>query len=222
VTDAGLVIVSSLVFLVVGCQEHSSEGSRRPTTVPWTFPGLPDDQERTIDQENPGIDGRLRGIVTITKVRAADYEQYQLQKKAGRVEREERHDGLIYYAIQESRDAGPAMVLITERFKTPATILTRHDSDRLERFRRITLGMSHAAVEASVGKSYKDVGSGIHIWLYELGDGMIGRIGDAGKGVIWADITDDMGRVTERLLPTPPGTTPSASPASKNRTEDQK
>jgi hypothetical protein len=81
------------------------------------FLGLPDDQERTLDQDNPGIDGRLRGVVSITKVQVADYEQYQRQERAGRVDHEARHDRFIYYAIRESRDVGPAMVFITERYK---------------------------------------------------------------------------------------------------------
>ena len=96
---AGLSLVSSLVFLlVVGCKEHSNDESRRRTTQPWAFLGLPDDEERTLDQENPVIDGRLRGVVSITKVQTTDYEEYRRQKAAGRVSQEERHDRWIYFA----------------------------------------------------------------------------------------------------------------------------
>jgi len=116
---AGLVIACTFVSLAAGCQEHSGEESHRPTTgrgCSWAFP---DDQERTLDQENPGIDGRLRGIVSVTKVQATDDEQYQRQKQAGHVAQEERHDRFIYYAIQESRDAGPAMYSLRSVTKRP-------------------------------------------------------------------------------------------------------
>lgn len=88
------------------------------------FMGLPDDAERRIEDENPQIDSRLRGITVMTAVQPVDYAAYMEAKESRRIIKEERRGGFVYFATKEGRDArfangGAAWVFITERYKAP-------------------------------------------------------------------------------------------------------
>jgi len=77
------------------------------------FLGYPDDRARRIEEEHPEVDRSLYGLVTMTPVESATYEQYLRAKQEDRVVHEERRGGFVYYATE--REA-----------KTPAAPETRH------------------------------------------------------------------------------------------------
>jgi hypothetical protein len=115
--SAFLAVLCCLPVFLSACADHSPGQNQPLPARRWMFLGLPDDQQRTIEQDNPNIDSRLRGIAIISKVELADYQEYQRQKQAGHISEEARHGDYIYYAIQTARDAGPAMVMVTARYK---------------------------------------------------------------------------------------------------------
>ncbi len=109
------VLLFSLVSLV-GC-----------TSARHAFMGVPDDQVQTIEQKNPEVDHRLRGITVMTKVESVDYRKYADWKREGRIIAEERRGSVVYFAIGSSLHvpiaaagadtAGGAYVDVTERHK---------------------------------------------------------------------------------------------------------
>jgi hypothetical protein len=94
------------------------------------FLGVPENGTRKVEDENPGIDSRLRGTVTMTAVQEVDYQKYLVLKGAGNVRTEQRRDGMLYFAVVKSvriplaktgPDAASVVNLwITERYKTKA------------------------------------------------------------------------------------------------------
>ena len=80
-----------LPALAVGCEAPAG-----------TFLGWPDDQARTIADEQPDADPRIREQVTMTEVRTVPYETYQSMRSAGQVTVEERRDGQVYFAVQRT------------------------------------------------------------------------------------------------------------------------
>ena len=80
--------------LLVGCEAETHD-----------FLGVPENESRTIDQDNPEIDGRLRGATTVTPVMATDYATYQKLKDDGEVVHEERHGRFVYFAVSDVRHA---------------------------------------------------------------------------------------------------------------------
>src|SRR4051794_4787925 len=65
------------------------------------FLGVPEERVQKTEDEYTKIDPRLRGIVTMTEVRLADYASYLKFKKERRVSKEERRDGFVYFAVRE-------------------------------------------------------------------------------------------------------------------------
>jgi len=96
-------------------------------STPYVFMGVPEDQVQTIDQKNPQIDYRLRGIPVMTKVESVDYRRYEDLKRKGRITKEERRGDVVYFAISDSLhvplgSAGPgtadgAYLNVTERYR---------------------------------------------------------------------------------------------------------
>jgi len=93
------------------------------------FLGLPEESSRRIEDDNPRVDPRLRGIVTMTEVRLADHASYLEFKRAGKVSKEERRGGFVYFAVPEvlhvpfpappGGAAGGAYLTVTKRLKAP-------------------------------------------------------------------------------------------------------
>lgn len=120
-------VILALVCLH-GCSRHaphtvgpvrSADTASPARGEPWTFLGLPDEQERKIGDVNPAADPVIRDIVELTKVRLEDFRHYEQLKEAGTIRHEEPHGGFVYYATEDMRHADPATVFVTERFKTP-------------------------------------------------------------------------------------------------------
>jgi len=62
-------------------------------------------------------------LTTMTHVMRADYGEYEDRKKRGRIAREMKVDGTIYFSVDETRDlsfenGSSALVPVVERFKT--------------------------------------------------------------------------------------------------------
>ena len=89
----------------------------RPSTQPWKFLGLADDQERKIEEENPQIDGRLRGITKVNRVEQVDYAEYLEARRKKQIDKEEPHGGFVYYSTTVGLCVDPAYVFVTKRYK---------------------------------------------------------------------------------------------------------
>ena len=114
--------MTRLAFLVlagavlVGCEPETHD-----------FLGVPENESRTIDQDNPEIDSRLRGATTVTPVMVTDYATYRKLKEDGQVVHEEHQGRFVYFALSDVRHvplppAGPgaaegAYLEVTERYK---------------------------------------------------------------------------------------------------------
>src|SRR5688500_7445665 len=104
-----------VIFMLVGVVAGSGLGcgSRAPLESPASdtkpqpqpFLGVAEDRTRRIEEENPDIDSRLRGITTMTEVRPADYATYLQLKQDGKVVKEETRDGFVFFAVEEMRHA---------------------------------------------------------------------------------------------------------------------
>lgn len=111
-------LISALfsLLLLVGCR-----------STQHAFMGVPEDQVQTIDQKNPQIDYRLRGLTVMTKVESVGYKKYDDWKRKGKIVKEERRGNVVYFAIRSNlhvpmATAGPgtasgAYVDVTERYK---------------------------------------------------------------------------------------------------------
>lgn len=129
-----IIIIITLVGVVagLGLRHSSSVPNDLPASdtkpQPQPFLGIAEDRARKIEEENPDIDSRLRGITTLTKVQSSDYATYLQLKKDGRVVQEEARDGFVFFAVEERRDAPlpaaaggavSAWIIVTNRFKAP-------------------------------------------------------------------------------------------------------
>src|SRR5579862_5128478 len=92
-----------LMMVVLGCSQRSSTTSTTssPAARPQLFLGVPENETRTIDQKNPEIDYRLRGITTITKVEPSDYATFLEFKKGGKIVEQETRNGFVFFSIEE-------------------------------------------------------------------------------------------------------------------------
>lgn len=126
-----LAYVGCALLLVVGCN-RSPDGEPAFSALdpePPPFLGVPEDCTRRIEDENPAIDPRLRGVTTMTAVQAVDGATYARLKKEGRVAEEEQRGGVVYFSVSELRDvplvdggagaAGGAAVTVVSRYKAP-------------------------------------------------------------------------------------------------------
>ena len=90
------------------------------------FLGYPENRARRLEEEKARIDDSLRGTVTMTEVRAGDYDQYRRLKREGKIYREMRKDGFVYYAVRCEMHTP----LPPERPTSPAdayiTVITRY------------------------------------------------------------------------------------------------
>ena len=91
------------------------------------FLGHPEDRARRLEEEDPRVDEALRSVVTMTEVRSGDYAEYLRLKREGRVYREERRDGWVYWAVRSRMHTplppqGPgspadAFITVIERYR---------------------------------------------------------------------------------------------------------
>ena len=126
-----LAFVGCALALVVGCS-RSPDGAAPVSTAtpePAPFLGVPEDRTRQIEDENPDIDPRLRGLTTMTEVRTVDDATYARLKKEGRIAQEVRRGAFVYFAVTELRTvplasggagaASGAAVTLVSRYKAP-------------------------------------------------------------------------------------------------------
>jgi hypothetical protein len=122
---AGVVAGSEL-----GCSSSAPDNAPASDAKPQPQPflGVAEDRTRRIEEDNPEVDSRLRGITTMTEVRPSDYATYLQLKKDGRVAKEETRDGFVFFAVEDMRHAplpaagggaGSAYITVTNRFKAP-------------------------------------------------------------------------------------------------------
>jgi len=107
-----------LVVCLVGCGATSGD-----------FLGYPETRARRLEEENPRVDDALRDVVTMTEVRAGDYAEYLRLRREGRIYREERRDGWIYWAVRSERHTplpperpgspADAFITVIERYRAP-------------------------------------------------------------------------------------------------------
>jgi hypothetical protein len=108
--------------------DAAKHGYRAVFPTPEPFLGVPEDRARTIEDEHPGVDSRLRGITTMTEVQSSDYATYSRYKKDGQIANEEVRGGFVYFAVKEPRHvplagggaaADGAYITVINRFKAP-------------------------------------------------------------------------------------------------------
>jgi hypothetical protein len=102
-----LAFIGCALFLGVGCSRgpDGEPPAPGPASEPPPFLGVAEDRARKFEDENPGIDSRLRGVTTMTAVEPADYATYLQLKKDGRIAKEETRGGFVYFAVNETRHA---------------------------------------------------------------------------------------------------------------------
>ena len=125
-----LILVGVVAGLGLGCSSSVPNNSPPSDTSPPPEPflGVAEDRTRRIEEDNPDIDSRLRGITIMTEVQPSDYATYVQLKKDGKVVKEETRDGFVFFAVNEMRHtplpaagggAGSAYITVTNRFKAP-------------------------------------------------------------------------------------------------------
>lgn len=122
-----LAFIGWVLILGVGCSRGPD--ITKPAPEPLPFLGVPEDQTRKIEDENPNIDYRLRGVITMTDVQVADYATYSRLKKLGQLAQEETRGGVVYFAVNEGRHAplsgggagaaSGAFLTVVSRYKAP-------------------------------------------------------------------------------------------------------
>ena len=105
------LLVLSMIALV-GC-----------TSTQHAFMGVPDDQEKKIDDPQSS----LRGVPIVTTVQPVEYQRYVDAKRKGEILKEERLGDFVYFAVRNclhvpAATSGPGMaggayVDVTERYK---------------------------------------------------------------------------------------------------------
>ncbi len=108
----------SIAFTLIGLLLAGCASSR------LSYLGVPEDERRTIEQENPEIDSRLHGMTTVSKVQTVDYTRYIELKCDRGVDARELHGRFVYFSVQDNRHVpfGPspsegAYVDVTGRYR---------------------------------------------------------------------------------------------------------
>jgi hypothetical protein len=123
-----VAILGCALVLTAGCSRSPDVEASATGQVPAPpFLGVPEDRTRKIEEENPGIDSRLRGLTTMTEVQTADHATYLRVKKEGRIAKEETRGGIVYFSVDELRNvplanggagaASGAAVTVVSRYK---------------------------------------------------------------------------------------------------------
>jgi len=100
-----------VVLLLAGC---ASSG-------PGPFMGYPEDRDRLIEEERLRVDDSMRGLVTMTAVQPAAYEEYVATKARGKIVHEERRGDFLYWA----RESYYPVPMPPERAYSPANAYVR-------------------------------------------------------------------------------------------------
>ncbi len=126
--NPSIVIIGCAILLTAGCSRDPNAAPSAAAQVPAPpFLGVPEDRTRKIEDENPAIDSRLRGLTTMTEVQTADHATYSRIKKEGRIAKEETRGGFVYFSVDEFRTvplanggagaAGGVAVTVVSRYK---------------------------------------------------------------------------------------------------------
>lgn len=118
------MIVAITCLLASGCSRPS--GQPRLPSQKYKFLGVAEDETST---EGPVglIGGRSIRVSNVSKVQEVPYLDYRRAKEGSRIVAEEKHDGFVYWAVEEQRDVpfenATAWVTILERFKSRIKIV---------------------------------------------------------------------------------------------------